>query len=245
VWIVLQEMGITHRVEILDAGRGDLKSAHFRALSPRGKVPVLVDHVNNTTLAESQAILVYLETASTFPAAILPSSPMLRAAALVRMRRTRARSLALFLTLLVLQMRMNESTYLAGVFREARRVLTSDTEKTDGAAVAGVAATLREELQRWEGYLASPSSPSAASLSSLERSSDQRNPWLVGFDLSAADAFLFPWLALLVRMGFRLDDGTLPHLAAYYHRLCDRPSIVKSWPPHWLTSPPQTLFAAL
>jgi glutathione S-transferase len=52
-----------------------------------------------------------------------------------------------------------------------------------------------------------------------------------------ADAVFFPYLAFFVRLGLKLDDR-YPNLKGYYERLKDRPSIQKTWPPHWKASPP-------
>ena len=41
-------------------------------------------------------------------------------------------------------------------------------------------------------------------------------------------------LALLVLV-FNLQS--YPSLASYYERLCQRPGVKSSWPPHWLDDP--------
>lgn len=58
VWLALEYLGVPYRLTMLSADAGDLKSASFLTLNPRGKVPVLVD--DGFVLAESDAILDYL-----------------------------------------------------------------------------------------------------------------------------------------------------------------------------------------
>ena len=56
-----------------------------------------------------------------------------------------------------------------------------------------------------------------------------------GQDVSLADFSFFPNLAYMVRLGYVLE-GRLPNLHAYFQRMATRPSIVATWPPHWLGS---------
>ncbi|MEC4817236.1 MAG: glutathione S-transferase [Scytonema sp. PMC 1069.18] len=58
VKLALSLLGIEHEWIKLDLMKGEHKSPEFLALNPFGQVPVLVDE--NTTLADAQAILVYL-----------------------------------------------------------------------------------------------------------------------------------------------------------------------------------------
>jgi glutathione S-transferase len=52
------ENGIAHQVEMVQIAKGQTRSAEFKALNPRGKVPV-IDH-DGFVLTESHAILAYL-----------------------------------------------------------------------------------------------------------------------------------------------------------------------------------------
>lgn len=59
VWLALEHKKLAYGLKILSADSGDLKTAEFLALNPRGKVPVLVD--DGFVLSESAAIVEYLE----------------------------------------------------------------------------------------------------------------------------------------------------------------------------------------
>ncbi|XP_013382675.1 glutathione S-transferase A isoform X2 [Lingula anatina] len=79
-------------------------------------------------------------------------------------------------------------------------------------------AALKEELAMWEGYLVKAG-----------------GTYLDGGGFTMADAFFFPTLAFLVRNGLKLGP-TFPKLAAYYDAVSKRPSVQKSWPPHFKES---------
>lgn len=72
---------------------------------------------------------------------------------------------------------------------------------------------VEKELEIWEQYL-------------------QSKPYLLGNDIYMCDFVLFTNIAYAVRCGLKLD-GVYPNLACFYTRLCARPSIDKTWPPHW------------
>jgi glutathione S-transferase len=59
VWLALEHKGIPYHRKTLSFDAGDLKTAEFRALNPRRRVPVLVD--DDFALAESAAIVEYIE----------------------------------------------------------------------------------------------------------------------------------------------------------------------------------------
>jgi glutathione S-transferase len=79
-------------------------------------------------------------------------------------------------------------------------------------------AALDAELSLWESYLVS--------------SYYLAGP---GQDATLADFAFFPNLAYMVRLGLALE-GRYPNLFAYFQRMAMRPSILASWPPHWLTT---------
>ena len=74
-WALI-EKGIPFRAEAVDLLKGDQRSAAHRARSPLSMVPVL--HVDGIDLAESVAILEYLEETHPSPA-LVPGTPLLRA----------------------------------------------------------------------------------------------------------------------------------------------------------------------
>ncbi len=57
-----------------------------------------------------------------------------------------------------------------------------------------------------------------------------------GYGPTLADISFFPSLAYMVRLGLRLE-GRWPNLHAYFERMCTRPSVLSTWPPHWKTTP--------
>jgi glutathione S-transferase len=61
VWTALREKGLSFTVETLDLAKGEARSPRYQAASVTGKVPGL--RVGNRTLAESFAVLEYLEEA--------------------------------------------------------------------------------------------------------------------------------------------------------------------------------------
>jgi len=72
---------------------------------------------------------------------------------------------------------------------------------------------LFEELARWETYAS-------------------EGEYIAGNTLTHADLIVFPNIAILVRMGLDLEKQA-PNLFKYYSRMVKRPSVEKTWPPHW------------
>lgn len=60
VSIALEELELTYRIEPVNVHTGAQFAPQFLALSPNGKVPVLVDDERDVTIYESNAILLYL-----------------------------------------------------------------------------------------------------------------------------------------------------------------------------------------
>jgi len=66
--------------------------------------------------------------------------------------------------------------------------------------------------------------------------------YIAGPQFTLADLVLFPGLAIYVRYGLDLAKHA-PNLGKYYSRVVKRPSVEKSWPPHWKESPaPANIF---
>jgi glutathione S-transferase len=70
-----------------------------------------------------------------------------------------------------------------------------------------------EELKVWEKYAS-------------------ESDYIAGSKLTLTDLALFPELALFVRMGLDLQKYA-PNLFNYYNRMVKKPSVEKTWPPHW------------
>ncbi|MEO0327999.1 MAG: glutathione S-transferase family protein [Pseudomonadota bacterium] len=58
--MVLEELGVSYRDEIVDMHNDAHRSKEFLQLNPRGLVPVLADEITGATLSETGAILNYL-----------------------------------------------------------------------------------------------------------------------------------------------------------------------------------------
>ena len=77
VALLLEELGASYEIALVDVLKGDQHSADFRKINPNGKVPALVD--DGITLFDSNAILIHLaEKHGRF----LPKSGQARASAL-------------------------------------------------------------------------------------------------------------------------------------------------------------------
>uniref|UniRef100_A0A0L8FQD6 Glutathione transferase n=2 Tax=Octopus bimaculoides TaxID=37653 RepID=A0A0L8FQD6_OCTBM len=84
---------------------------------------------------------------------------------------------------------------------------------------------LAAELCRWENYM-----------------KELKSTFLTGADMTMADVMFFPYIAFGVRSGLQLG-GRYPCLAAYYNMMKERPSVKKSWPPHWIDTPNNNVLA--
>nr|ACM44933.1 rho-class glutathione S-transferase [Laternula elliptica] len=73
------------------------------------------------------------------------------------------------------------------------------------------------ELGHWENYL------------------KQTGGFVATKEFTMADVFFFPMVALIVRQGANLKDS-YPNIFKYYNMMMDRPTIVKTMPPHWAES---------
>jgi len=60
VAIALEELGLSYKVTALNPYAGEGDASAFRAISPNGKVPAIIDHDTGATVFESNAILMYL-----------------------------------------------------------------------------------------------------------------------------------------------------------------------------------------
>ncbi|MDH5674941.1 MAG: glutathione S-transferase family protein [Myxococcales bacterium] len=79
VQLLLEHKGLDYELHKVDFGGGELRSDAYRAINPRGKVPVLKD--GDFTLYESLAILEYLEDRYADSTRLYPGDPQKRAVA--------------------------------------------------------------------------------------------------------------------------------------------------------------------
>ena len=63
VRVMLEELGVDHRIELVDLQAGEQRRPEFLALNPLGKLPTLVD--GDTVVTEQVAV--YLHLADRFP----------------------------------------------------------------------------------------------------------------------------------------------------------------------------------
>ena len=121
-------------------------------------------------------------------------------------RRMRARALV----------RMNEANNVSAVVGEVvyyMRRTAPEQINEDYLRVKREA--MYKELALWESYL-------------------DASDFLAGDQMSVADVSFFPTLAYTIRLGF--DASKFHRLNQYYQRMCQRPAVQASWPPHWLTT---------
>jgi glutathione S-transferase len=133
VWLALEHKGVPYQLKTLSFDAGDLERPEFRALNPRGKVPVLVD--DGFALYESAAILEYV--AERWPAApsLFADSAQERA----------------------LQRRMIQEAdhYVAAALQQLIEVtLRTPIEQRTDTAIAAARQTVGAELERWENSIA-------------------------------------------------------------------------------------------
>ena len=60
ITIMCEEIGFEYKVTKINIYKDEQFNPKFRAISPFSKIPVIIDHDNNTSLFESGAILMYL-----------------------------------------------------------------------------------------------------------------------------------------------------------------------------------------
>ncbi|GAB1606610.1 glutathione S-transferase A-like [Argonauta hians] len=84
---------------------------------------------------------------------------------------------------------------------------------------------LAAELTRWENFF-----------------KEQKSTFLTGSEMTLADVMFYPYLAFGVRSGLKLDSR-YPCLSAYNTMMSERPSVKKTWPPHWIDSENKTVLA--
>jgi glutathione S-transferase len=134
VWLALEHKGLAYDFRLLSFDKGDLKTPRFRALNPRGKVPVIDD--NGFVLYESAAIVEYLEDRYPTPERPLFPADLRRRAVVRRMVR-------------------EIDEYFAGALeRLLDQIFFTPKEKWDANAIADAAKALRDEMAFWEGGLA-------------------------------------------------------------------------------------------
>jgi glutathione S-transferase len=113
----------------------------------------------------------------------------------------------------------------------ARMQESNNVSATVGEVVYYIRRTKPDEIN--ETYLQAKITSLHQEVSLWERYLESGDDYLAGMDMTLADVAFFPSLAYMKRLGF--DLSRYPRLNSYYGRLCQRKSVLASWPPHWLT----------
>jgi len=169
-WLALVHKGVafTHRTMSYDAG--DFKSEEFRKLTPRRRVPVLVD--DEFALYESAAIVEYVE--ERWPQPSLFSADLRQRAVERRL------------------VREADSYFAERMERLVEAVLFTPEAERDSAHIADVCSRLKSEYALWETLLAGDYLSGALSaadyalypLTALVARMASRNPTLIPADLA-------------------------------------------------------------
>ncbi len=129
VWLALEHKGISYELKSLSFDAGDFRKPEFAALSPRHRVPVIVD--DGLALYESAAIVEYLEDRQ-------PREPRLFSTD-VHQRALQRRMI-----------READQYFAAGLERLVRTVLFTPKERWSKSEIDGAAADMKKELAIWE-----------------------------------------------------------------------------------------------
>lgn len=129
VWLALEHKGIAHTLRTMSFSAGDLKTPEYLAINPRGQVPA-IEH-DGFALAESAAIVEYLEDAFPGTPALFPGDARRRAA--IRSRIQQA-----------------DQAVLPIEGRLTQRVLFTKREAWNPEKIDDALAQLKAELVLWE-----------------------------------------------------------------------------------------------
>lgn len=133
VWLALEHVGVAYERKTISFDAGDLKAVDYRALNPRGRVPVLVD--DGFALYESAAILEYLADSYADRAPLFPHDLKQRAVA----RR---------------MVREADQYFAEPMEKLVSAVLFTPPERRDSAKIAAARAEIAQELAFWETAIA-------------------------------------------------------------------------------------------
>lgn len=132
-WLALEHIGAAYALKTISFDAGDLKAAEYRALNPRGRVPVLAD--DGFALYESAAIVEYL--ADKHPdGAPLFSRDLKRCAVERRM------------------VREADQYFAEPMEKLVSAILFTPPERWDGEMIAAARAKIAHELAFWETAIA-------------------------------------------------------------------------------------------
>jgi glutathione S-transferase len=133
VWLALEHKGIAYEQHTLSFSGGDLRTPEYLSINARAQVPAIVH--DGFALAESAAILEYLDDAFATGPKLFPGDARQRAA--IRWRVQSA-----------------DQNLFAAVGRLAQRVIFVKPDTWDAAKIDDAVAKLRDELVQWEPLVA-------------------------------------------------------------------------------------------
>ncbi|KAJ0403990.1 hypothetical protein ATCC90586_010030 [Pythium insidiosum] len=216
VLIALEEKALPYRSVCVSFASGVLKSPFFRQLNPRMRIPVLVEPVEETSTTDSETTALAASTAALQRVVLYESGAILE---YLERRYPQPACMPTDLpSFAIAQTRLHEANEILSVVGDLVVYLRRfPVERRLPAVLNAKWAALDAELTIWEDYL-------------------EGRPYLASRDTPyLCDITLFTNVAYAVRCGLQLD-GLYPRLAAFYVRLCSRPSVEKTWPPHWRTT---------
>lgn len=179
VWLALEHKGMPYELKTLSYDAGDFKKPEFANLTPRRKVPVIVD--DGFVLSESAAILEYLEEKQ-------PAPPLFSGH--IRQRAVQRRLV-----------READACVSSALEELADAVMFTRPESRSPERIAAAAADIKQELALWEPAISGDYLTGALSAVDLTlfpqlaliRRLGERNPGLLPADLIGPR--LAGWLA--------------------------------------------------
>ncbi len=178
-WLALAYKGIPFTRRTVSYDAGDFKSSEFLALTPRKRVPVLID--DDFVLYESAAIVDYVE--ERWPEPSLFSADLRRRAIERRL------------------IREADAYFAERMERLVEAVLFTPEAERDGARIAAICSDLRAEYALWETMIAGDYLSGALSaadlalypLTALVARMASRNPTLIPADLAGPKIAAWMW----------------------------------------------------
>ncbi len=203
VWLALEHKGVPYELRMLSFDQGDLKQPGFRALNPRGKVPVIQDGAY--VLYESAAIVEYLDEA--YPASgapLLPAAPGPRGLARRVIREA--------------------DQYLSAALGDLLvQVLFTPKEKWNEDAIEQAREKLLKELPHWQRQALEASAGAGGFLAGAAGA----------VDFTVYPFFALLLRAQRKRPALDLEPAFGPQIMAWMHRVEALPFFERTYPPHW------------
>lgn len=191
--LALELMGIPYTAIVVDLLKGEHREPEFLAKNDRGQVPVL-EH-GDARLAESVAILLYLEMTVPKTRALLPESAQAKALALTRLQQFAAK--------------LEASNYYLPIWfptSDETRVGAAKRNEALKTALAPKLAARATEWAAWDDAL-------------------KGRAYLAGGDMSLADVAILHTAILDAEHGFDFAGRGLPRLDAWYKRMIGHPAV--------------------